>query len=172
VITITAKNAGDCSPTNPAGVIYALIQNTSNCYQCPPGQIFSFKTCSCAVHIIFNFSVLLPLLAVFVQNHKYGLMLHLVDVVALKMFNVHKIFIMTIQFVHVDVFLKYVHQIIFGIKSNVNVLENVIIFLVVGIHSLFGIKIHVIANQIFLYQNVLEKILTLNQNATLIQMIA
>jgi hypothetical protein len=31
-ITITAKNWGDCSATNPAGVLYALVQNTKDCY--------------------------------------------------------------------------------------------------------------------------------------------
>ncbi len=111
MLTITAKNEGDCSAANPAGVIYALVQNTSGCYKCPSGQIFNFKTCSCAVNIIFNFSVKLQFHAVIVQNPKYGLMLQHVVVVVLEMFYVFKMHISITQDVPVDVYLKDVPQI-------------------------------------------------------------
>jgi hypothetical protein len=111
IMTITATNEGDCSPANPAGVIYALFQNTKDCYNCPPGQAFNFKTCSCAVTFIFNFSVMYLSLVVIVKNHKYGLICPFVIVVVLKIFNVQPIFIMIIIFALVNVFLVYVRQI-------------------------------------------------------------
>ena len=51
--SIKAYNYGVGSPTNPAGILYAIVQNNDSCYSCPLGQTWNTKTCACEViHII------------------------------------------------------------------------------------------------------------------------